>query len=174
MKGSSENDFNEVFCISLRYLLSSSPRRQIYIISSVIKLSTPPSHSSLSAGDFTYYFTEKIEALRGELPHLPTVRLTNLYACLDISCPVTLMSSLLREGLWSHPFSSNCYLLSPTSLFYLFLARLFHWLQVWLKQTKPSLDPTPNSSPFLCSLIKALKWLMCTQYILHILNPLQC
>jgi len=96
VKGSSENDFNEASWISLRYLLSSSPRRQIYIISSVIKLSTPPSPSSLSAGDFTYYFTEKIEALRGELPHLPTIKLTNLYACLDVNCPpVTLMSSVL-------------------------------------------------------------------------------
>lgn len=116
MEGSRENDLNETSCISLGYLLSSSPRRQIYIISSVIKLSTPPSRSSLSAGDFTDYFNEKIEAFRGEWPHLPITKLTNLYIYLYVnflllqwcalsSCkasgpilsPATVISSLLNH-----------------------------------------------------------------------------
>lgn len=85
MKRNRKSDL-KASCLSLVYLCSSLLRKQIYIISSVIKLPTSPSHSPLSAGDLTYYFTKKTEAFRREWPHLllPN-RPTFAYACTSTS-----------------------------------------------------------------------------------------
>lgn len=131
IEGYRKSDLNEASCISLVYWLSSSLRKQVYIISSVIKISTPPTPSALSTGDLTYYFTEKIEAFRREWPHLPITKLTNFYIRVYVNFPpVTKMSSVLLQGLWSHPFSSSYRLFSPASIFYLSQLDYSYGLQV--------------------------------------------
>ena len=156
-----KSDLNEASCISLVYLLFPFLRKQIYIVSSVIKISTPPSPSALSAGDLTYYFTEKIEAFRTEWPHLPITKLTNLYMCLYVNFPpVTKMSSVLLFGLRSHPFSWSYRPFSPASFIILSLST---WLfpqtssimASVLNKNKLSLVSPGTSSSFFCSLAKS-------------------
>lgn len=116
--GYRKSDFNENSCISLVYLLSSSLRKQVYIISSVIKISTPPTLRHYQLVTSLIISLKKIEAFRREWLHLPITKLTNFYIYVYVNfSPVTKMSSVLLQGIWSHSFTSNYHLSSPASIF---------------------------------------------------------